>query len=316
MSKNWLALAITLGTGLSAVAGPVQRENLPAAPAWAFHLDCDALRVTGLGQYLLAEAEKPEPAAKLAAFHSIFGFDPRRQLHGLTVYSTSSPEDGVLLVNADFDSERLITLAKAAKDHQSTNHNGHVIHNWVDDNKKAKGGLQPRTFAAIHGGKIILFSQREAPIAAALDVLDGQTPSLASSKIWPLFGGTGDSSVFIQGAAGKLDLPASLPNSDVFRLASGASLLVSELNRQVNAKLTVETKSEEIATNMALVAKGLLALTKLQTGRPESVKFAEALTVAPQGSRVTAHATLPIADVIAMIKADAARKARKQAESE
>ena len=51
----------------------------------------------------------------------------RKQLHGLTLYAPSdASEDGVLLVYADFDAERLVTLAKGANDYQSATHKTHL----------------------------------------------------------------------------------------------------------------------------------------------------------------------------------------------
>src|SRR5262252_3017054 len=91
-----------LAASFTASANPLQRTDVPADPAWVLHVDCDALRPTVLGQYLLSELEKPDAQDKFAAFQSIFNFDPRKQVHGLTLYSTgSAPEDGVLLVYAD-----------------------------------------------------------------------------------------------------------------------------------------------------------------------------------------------------------------------
>ena len=158
MNANLLKTALCIcgfaAAGLPAWAGPLQRADVPAEPAWVLHLDCDSLRPTAIGQYILSEMEKPEAQAKLAAFQTIFNFDPRKQLHGLTLYSTGkAPEDGVLLVYADFDADRLVTLAKAAKDYQSTTYKQHVIHNWIDDKKKAKHGVKPRVYAAIQGGQ-------------------------------------------------------------------------------------------------------------------------------------------------------------------
>src|ERR1039457_7495595 len=120
------ACALT-AAGLPAWAGPFQRADVPAEPAWVLHLDCDSLRPTALGQYLLAEMEKPEAQAKFDAFQTIFNFDLRKQLHGLTLYSTGKvPEDVVLLVYADFDPSRLVTMAKAAQGYQSTTFKQHV----------------------------------------------------------------------------------------------------------------------------------------------------------------------------------------------
>src|SRR3954462_12454889 len=136
--KRSLSACCLLAGGFPALAGPLQRADLPAEPAWVVHVDVDGLRPTTIGQYILTEMEKPEAQAKLAVFQSLFSFDLRTQLHGLTLYGTgNSTEDGVLLVYADFDTDKLLTLAKAAKDYQSTTHNQHTIHNWVD-NKRSR----------------------------------------------------------------------------------------------------------------------------------------------------------------------------------
>ena len=178
-------LVAAAATGLSA---PLQRADVAADPAWVLHLDCDGLRPTAIGQFLLAEMEKPEARVKLAALQTIFNFDLRTQLHGLTLYSAGkAPEDGVLLVHADFEPDRLITLAKAAKDYQANTYKQYTIHNWIDDKKKAKDGVRPRVYAAIQGGRILVFAQQEARVAQALDVLDRarQTlPAADCSRNW------------------------------------------------------------------------------------------------------------------------------------
>src|SRR5258707_3156794 len=84
-----------------AIAAPLKQTDLPADPAWFLHVDCDALRPTDLGQYILSQMEKPDGQDKLGSFQATFGLDPRTQLHGLTLYGTNAaPEDGLLLVYA------------------------------------------------------------------------------------------------------------------------------------------------------------------------------------------------------------------------
>src|SRR5271169_3118436 len=114
LSKVTLALACLATGGLTASGAPLKRADVAADPAWVAHLDCDALRPTTIGQYIQSEMNKPDAQEKLAGFQSMVGFDLRTQLHGLTLYGTgSNPHDGVLLVYADFDPDRLVTLANA-----------------------------------------------------------------------------------------------------------------------------------------------------------------------------------------------------------
>lgn len=316
MKRNFFAaLVVSVGTvgGLDLWAGPLQRSDVAADPSLVLHLDCDALRPTAIGQHILAEMDKPEAEAKLAAFQAMFNLDLRKQLHGVTVYSTGSAHaDGVAIIYAEFDANRLTTLAKAARDHQSTDYKKHVIHNWIDDNKKAKNGVKPRTYAAIDGARVI-FGQKEERVAQALDVLDGTAPNLATSTQFAQLGAAGDTS-FIQAAARKLDLPDSDPNATLFRLSRMITLKVGEAQGQINASLTLDAKDEEVAGHMLSIAQGLVALGKLQTDRPDTVRLANAVVLKQEGAQVLATASLPGTDAVELMKAGAARKAARQAE--
>jgi hypothetical protein len=320
MNANLLKTALYVcafaAAGLPAWAGPLQRADVAGEPAWVLHLDCDSLRPTELGQYLLAEMEKPDAQAKFDAFQTIFNFDLRKQLHGLTLYSTGkSPEDGVLLVYADFDPSRLVTMAKAAQGYQSTTHKQHVIHNWVDEKKKAKQGVKPRVYAAIQGSHIVVFAQQEERVAQALEVLDRAAPSLAGSGVFAQLGASGNSS-FLQAAARKLDFGNSDPSAALFRLAKMARLQIGEAQGQLKATLNLEANDEVVAQQMGWVGQGLVALMKLQRGNPSSAKLAEALTLKQDGAGLVATLALSTDEAIALMKADAARKAQKKAEKE
>jgi hypothetical protein len=314
--RNVLCACGLVAAGLTAFAGPLQRADVAAEPSLVLHVDCDNLRTSGIGQWLLSELDKPEAQAKFAALQMMFNFDPRKQLHGLTLYSSGkTPEDGVLLVYADFDADRLTTLAKAAKEYQSTTYKQHVIHNWLDDKKKARNGVKPRVFASIQGGHIVVFGQQEARVAQALDVLDRAAPNLAGNSVFLQLGVNGSGSI-VQAAARKLELPDSDPNAALFRLSRMARLQVSEGQGQLRATLNLDASDDEIAKQMATVGQGLVALMKLQKDNPGSAKLAEALSLKQDGASVVVSLAIPTAEAIEIAKAEAARKAQKQAEKE
>ena len=296
-------------------AASLQRADVIADPAWLLHVDCDALRPTAIGQFVLSEMDKPEAKAKLAAMQSMFNFDLRTQLHGVTLYGSSqAPTDAVLMVYADFEADRLVTLAKAAKDYQSAPHKTHVIHNWIDDKKPVVDGVAPRVYAAIQGNRII-FGQREDRVAAALDALDGSNPNLAAGKSFPELG-AGGSGRFVEAAVRKLELPASDPNSAILKLAKSLQLVISEKQQQVQASLTLAADNDEVAGHVLSIAQGLIALLKLQTDKPDSLKLANALVITQDGATITGKLVLPGSDAVEIIKADAARKAAAKAAKE
>jgi hypothetical protein len=320
MNTNFLKSAMyasgLIAATITARSAPLQRSDVAAEPAWVLHVDCDALRPTAIGQFLLTEMEKPDAQAKFAAFQSILGFDPRTQLHGLTLYTTGkAPEDGVLLVYGDFDPERLLTLAKAASDYHSTTYKQQTIHNWIDEKKKDKEGVKPRVYAALQGKHIAVFAQQETRVGQALDVLNRATPNLAGSGVFPQLGASGSTSI-LQAAARKLDIPDSTPNAALLRLAKAARLDISEAQGQLRGTLRLEAGSEEVATQMALVGQGLVALLKLQNEASGPVKLAEGLSLKQDGAAVVASLTFPTSGALELMKADAAKKAEKKAKAE
>src|SRR3954464_8825215 len=100
MKMNFLKVTLfaccLVAGGFTLPATQLQRADVAANSIWVLHINCDTLRPTAIGKYILAELEKPEAQAKLAVFQNVFSFDLRTQLHGLTLYSGgSTPQDGV-----------------------------------------------------------------------------------------------------------------------------------------------------------------------------------------------------------------------------
>jgi hypothetical protein len=309
MNKNYLNVlagsAFALSTW-SGMAAPIQKGDVPSAPNWVLHVDCDKVRPTAIGQYLLGELEKPEAQNKFAAFTAIFNFDPRQQLHGLTLYSTgNAPEDAVLLVYADVDPARLETLAKGAKDYHSAPYKQFIIHNWTDEKKSKKAGPQRRNYAALYGAKVVAFGQTESQVAKALDVLSKQTPGLDSVNLWPF--PTNDQN-YIQAFARKMDVTDGDPSAAIFRLSKMVRFQMGEALGNAKAVLTLSADSEEVASNLSSIANGLVALMKFQKAKPETAKLAEAMALKQEGADLVVTVNLAAANVIEMMKSDAARK--------
>jgi hypothetical protein len=297
------------------LAAPLDRADVPAEPTWVLHFDCDGLRPTAVGRYLLAEMDKPESQPKFAAFQTWFSFDPRKQLHGLTLYNTgNAPDDWVTLIYADFQPGRLVTLAKAAKESQTTNYGPHVVYSWIDERKSAGNGLKIRIYGAIEGQRVVL-AQRPLRLSAALDVLDHTKPALSASKAFPELGVPGDAS-FIEAAARKLELPDSMPTAALFRLSKAMRLQVNETNRAVTATLNLEANSEALAQQTVLAVRGAAALAKLQKEKPEIARFAEALALKQEGSGVIATLTMPAVDFIEILKATTDKEGSKKIEKD
>jgi hypothetical protein len=311
MKRHLIILATAAAAFASAAPGlaaPLDRKDVAADPALLFHLDCDALRNSAVGQSIL---NGPEVQDKLAALGALIDFDLRKQLHGLTVYTTMGhPKDGALILYADFDPNRLITLAKGAENFQCVTNGAHVIYSWVDEKKKGRGGAPPRVYGALLGHRVV-FGQEQSHLAAALDVIEGSAPNFSGNKALP--DPAAGESPLIQGIILKFDFDSPDPNAAIFKMSKSARLQLSEMGSNLAVAVHFEAANEETATQIGAIAQGVVALLKLQQADANALKLANAIVVKQDGPTVGLTLSLPSSEVIDMIKDGQAKAAQRRA---
>jgi hypothetical protein len=304
-----LATAAAVFTGSPMVfAAPFNAKDVAADPALLLHVDCDALRSSSVGQSILSE---PEIQDKLAAVGAIFDFDLRKQLHGLTVYTTEEhPKDGALIVYADFDPDRLITLAKAAEGFQSATNGSHAIYSWLDDKKKAKDGERPRVCGAILGHRVI-FGQDETHLADALDVIEGKAPNFSGKRGLPE--PDAGESILLQGVMLKFDFDGADQNAAVFKMSKSVRVKLGERANTMTATVRFEANDADTATQIGSIAQGLLAVLKLQKSDANAMKLANAIVIKQDGAVVGLTLSVPSSELIDIVK-QGQKKAEEKAE--
>lgn len=291
-----LTLAGTAG------AAPLQPAQVITDPAWVVHLDCDALRQTSLGKEILRKLDQPEAGNRFESFKAVFGLDPRKDLHGVTLYGATKEEtDGVLLASADFDASRLLALVQANKDYRTNAHGAHIIHSWVDDKAAAKSGTQSRAYGTLYHGKILIVGQQERRVTEALDVLDGKQASLTTNTNYSRLGAAGEG-VFLTGGARALNVPGTGLEATLLKQAKLLWLSAREAQGQVELKLTLETADAGAAKQLGDAGRGFLAVLALQTNQPAAVKLAQAITLEQAGAGLMAKLSLPAADVVRLVQ--------------
>lgn len=299
-----LATAAAVFSGAAMVlAGPFNPKDVAADPALLVHVDCDALKSSTVGQSILSQ---PDVSDKLAAVGAIFDFDIRKQLHGLTVYTTEEhPKDGALIVYADFDPDRLITLAKANEGFRSVTNGSHVVYSWVDEKKKGKDGEGRRVCGAILGHRVI-FGQDETHLADALNVIDGQSPSFSGKKV--LGEPEAGESILVQGVLLKFDFDSADQNAAIFKMSKSVRLKLSEKDSTMTAKVRFEAADADTANNIGNIAQGLLAVLKMQKSDANATKLANAIVIKQDGATVGLTLSVPSSELIDAIK-DGEKKA-------
>jgi hypothetical protein len=301
------AVTLVCWTGWGA---PLQRADVAADPAVVAHFDCDGFKTTAIGKAILAQVNDPDVAGKLNALQAITSFDPRTQWHGLTCYTTSQkPDSGVLVLYADFESNRLVALAQTMPGYHCDTNGSHAIYNWIDEQKQAKGG-EPHVSAAL-AGKRVIFGQSESAVAGALDVLDGKTPNLAASGATPDLG-LAQGSIFLQAVVNKFDFASKDPNSAILKGCKSARLEVGESGEQLVANLSFQASENDKATQIAAIAQGLIALGKLQQDNATLLKLANSISIKQDAANVSGTLSIAEAELTDLIKAGVAQNARNK----
>jgi hypothetical protein len=309
LKSVFAAIGITAALSFTTFAGPLRGNDVAESAGWVAHLDCDALRSNALGQFILGEMGKPENKSKIDAVTAIFGVDVRTQIHAVTLYAAAdTPHEPVALVYGEFDTNRLVTLAKSAGEYDSMEHGQYMVHSWLDDKKKKPDGTHPRVYAALPTTNMIIFGPRRQAVTDALDVLDKKGDNLTANKKYAdLLKSSGDKT-FFQAAAPKMILPAAHPDKVVADLTTHVRLSAREDNERIAGVLSIGGRDEEVARNMVSIAQGLVGLGKAQHEKPKLATLAEKVNIKQDGTELTITFAAPSDEVIEFLKMAAAHK--------
>jgi hypothetical protein len=305
--KRLLLVAAAALSCTSIQAAPPNPKLVPADAKWAVHLDMEALLDASLVQKAVdrwMEEENGEFA--LNHVETMFGVDLREDVKGLTLYNTGFEEhEAVLLVNADFDQEKLLKIAKDLPDHDTEEVGSIEVHTWTD---KEHGD---RTVAgAFASDDLLVMASSMDLMKQALTVIEGDQDNLEgteSSLTRELPPGT----VFAGGVVGLAT--ADLPHEQ--ELPEGLdeiAIAIGEHEDKTFVAGRVAAKNEATATNIKEIIEGARALVLLaHEVEADAKEYFRDATIEQAGGVVEFDVRLP-ADKLweAMQKAEAEKKAK------
>jgi hypothetical protein len=240
--------------------------------------------------------------SNMVAFQSIFGFDLRGQLHGMTIYTASStPNDSVVITYADFEPARLVKLMTGGEAAFEITNNQHVIYSWVDKNKNSSNPDGVRKYATILDGRMIAGNTRQTVIDA-LAVVDGSAPSFSPQKAAKEFDTPGATN-FVLASAQNLEFLASDSKVALLKLSKWVKLEAGESNEMLKATLMVDAGDGQVAQQMSVVAQGLITALALQKENPWAAKLAGGMTVQLEATGFRVDISVPSEEAMAALKA-------------
>jgi hypothetical protein len=294
-----LATAVAAFAGPSLVlASPFNGKDVASDPATILHFDCDVIRTSAIGQSVLSQ---PEVQDKLASVGALFDFDFLKQLHGITFYTTvAHSKDGVFLVYADFDIDRLLAKAQTLNDFHGATNGSHVIYSWLSEKWKRREGGTARAYGAISGHRVIL-SQSESRLADALDVMEGKARGFEGKN--DLAPASSGEAILLQAALLKIDVDNAQGPAAIFTMSKSTRLKVSEANNNTTAAIRFETADNDAAAQVNVIAQGLLGMLKMASDNTNAMKLANSIAIAKDGLAVGVTLSIPSSKMIEMMKA-------------
>lgn len=292
-----LLLAVALA-GLGARAGELKIAEIPVQAKWFAHLDAEKLRASQVGQKLLAHIQADVKAtAQLDAVRNAVGVDLRKDISDLTLAGGDDKKNhGVMIVRGPFNTDKLLAALRANPQHEEMAKGDTTYHKWFDKGHDNYGAFLP-------GGRCVFSEFREAGEITADVIRTGQGGLTPDSTLGVLAKDGGGCIIFaaLDGGAG---LPGGQqPQAAVLRKIIGAQLRVMENTGRVQAELTLTVGAPEAATNIAEIARGLIALGQLNEETPAPlIRLAQTAQVKQDGKQVKVVASCPPEDVLQFLQ--------------
>lgn len=313
IAATFLILAST------AFAGPLKTSQVAGDANWVAHLDIAEMLDSGLGKFILAEAQKnPDFVFQAAELREGFGFDITRDVRGITLYGPAvGQKDGVVVIDITVDQGKVIELLSQNETYKTVKYGAHVVHIWTDPPKTGPRGetIPSKThYGTFHGNNTAVAASKLDLLKKALDVLDGEGQSLAESKALPMLPKP-VAGEFMVAAGNGVPLPPAPhpgpggpdrpePHEMVLRNASLMSFQAGEDDEGTFATLVAEADNAKKANQIRNVVRGLTALVQMSLADREDLPLLnEKVTVAGEGTEVRVSLSAPTKSLIDMIEA-------------
>jgi hypothetical protein len=305
--------ALLLAIGVAAQADALNKEHISPDAKWLVHIDCDNLRQSQIGAFLLTNVLAP----KVAEATGELKFNVTnllQRISSITAYGrdfmAGPGATGVLLINSDSETQKALEGLLVAQILANTN--GPV--KKLEDHEPPLYSFANQVFISPQKGGPIVISKSEAQIDATRELLAGKGPSLASTKTFGDFPVVANSFFFL-GVADALSLPNSIPaQAKVLQMANGGRVALGEHGDQVFLDLALRGKTAEVSREIQQVIEGMVALVSLgQPDNPDLMDLAKSTKVSCVDQLITISLEYPTGKVLARLNQEMTPKPRKDA---
>ena len=284
--------------GLHAVANgaPLQLKHVAADSAWLGHVDLDAMRESIVVRKAM---EEHQFRGGVEMVKHVLGMDLESDLHGMTFYGNElGKHTGVMIVQAKIDRDRLLGMANRFTKPEVMDFRKHKLHRWTHKSRRGAKGRQ--VAGAFYDDHTLVFASSVDELKRAVDVLDGEAPSLTKSDA--LAGNIPPGTTMLMRVAGVSEAEG-VTEHRLARRTKSFRFVTGEHDGESFYRARATMTDPEIAGQLKEVVEGFRAVGQLHVGDNETGRqLVNDLRVKTQGPTVTVLWKGAAKDVWTMVK--------------
>lgn len=281
------------------LAGPLQKDQVPANAKWLLHLDFDAFRSSKVGSYFLKEiAEKELAKAKADLKWNLdFGFEKIKSITAYgTDYELGSEASGVMLIKTAPQTQGILeAMFQLSQSMQQSN--GPM--KKLIEGKRMIYVIHDDFFIEPQPGDVLLVGKSRKHIDAAGQVLSHRGPAAGSGAAFAGFPTIPNSFFFLAVAEGFNQKGPMPPEAKILQMADGGRLALGEKADRLFVNVSLKGKNADVTRQIQNVIQGMVALVALsQSQNKELLELTQSLNVSSQDKFVTIGLEYPIGEAI------------------
>ena len=287
----FVLLVSVMFAGGYVTASPVDAGLIGGDADWMVRVDIEQFLKSEIGKIIRTEISERPVEMKLNNFANVFGFHPIDGLRNITLYGQGrDPDKAVVLVEGNFNKDRLIELISRSSEYKKFEYNGIEVHQWLqrksivqdDSEQQLKYGCFYRDDLIVIGSGLTEFMQ-------AVDVLSGEE----SGSDEEVFNDTllQNQDAFIQIATTNLAQSiGDHAKAAILKQAEQLVAIIGEKDESAFATIKLTAGSSEVAQNINQILEGVIAFVELSSDeRPVLSNLAQNIQLTCSGNTVQIH---------------------------
>lgn len=275
MKKLMMVLMVSvLLAAVPVLGGPLVKSRVSGSANWVAHVDIERFNSTQIGRLIREELRNQGMEENLTNFANVFSFHPLNDVRNVTIYGQDQkPEKAVVLIEAKFDKERLLTVLRFNPSYEEAEYGDIVIHSWVDEKKQDPNDSNiGRMYGCFYNDELVVMGAGLEAVKQAVDVLNGSAENAASGVFNQA--SLNAKGAFLQVAANNVgEVVGEEPEAAALKQTDELSLAIGEFEGNFYVDLDLKAKAEEAAQAISKILDGIIAFATL--AGEEQPKLAE-----------------------------------------